>query len=187
MRAEQVVALVRDLEDHGITLWLVGGWGVDALLGEQTREHHDVDVLVDVADLERFVERLHALGFEFAYAWDGETRKVSHESWLANQQLPSAFVYVHPDGREIDTHVLDSADGAEPVPLWNTTHVVPGGGLQAFGVVAGKRVRCISAEMQRLAHEGYELPPKHLRILEFFGWPDARRVPSGDVLPLQSA
>ncbi len=162
MRAEQVVALVRDLEDHGITLWLVGGWGVDALLGEQTREHHDVDVLVDVADLERFVERLHALGFEFAYAWDGETRKVSHESWLANQQLPSAFVYVHPDGREIDTHVLDDADGAEPVPLWNTTHVVPGGGLQAFGVVAGKRVRCISAEMQRLAHEGYELPPKHL-------------------------
>ena len=156
-----MVALVRNLEDHGITLWLVGGWGVDALLGEQTRDHHDVDVLVDVADLERFVERLRALGFEYTYGWD-ETRNLSHDSWLAIRELPSAFVYVHPDGREVDTHVLGDADGAEPVPLWDTTVVIPRGGLQAIGVVAGKHVRCISAEMQRLAHEGYELPAQHL-------------------------
>ena len=87
---------------------------------------------------------------------------LQQDGFLFRRQDGSHQRYVHPDGREIDTHVLDSADGAEPVPLWNTTHVVPGGGLQAFGVVAGKRVRCISAEMQRLAHEGYELPPKHL-------------------------
>src|SRR6185436_8068291 len=111
MKPEQVVELISDMEDHGVRLWLVGGWGVDALVGEQTRDHHDLDVLVDVIDLERFVERLRELGLEFAYAWE-ENRDVRHASWHADGALPSAFVYVHRDGREVDTHVLrDSKDG----------------------------------------------------------------------------
>ena len=34
----------------------MGGWGVDALLGAQTREHHDLDVLVLGEDLPALAE-----------------------------------------------------------------------------------------------------------------------------------
>jgi lincosamide nucleotidyltransferase A/C/D/E len=157
MNAEQVVGLVRDMKGHGIRLWLVGGWGVDALLGEHTRDHHDLDVLVDVIDLERFVERLHELGFEFAYVWE-ETTDARDSAWHTSGTLPTAFVYVHRDGREIDTHVLGNAEGEDPEALWNTTFVFTKAGLGADGVIAGEPVRCISAELQRLAHQGYQLP-----------------------------
>src|SRR5690242_455224 len=45
MRAEEVVALYTLLDDHGVRLWVDGGWGIDALLAEQTRPHKDLDVL----------------------------------------------------------------------------------------------------------------------------------------------
>ena len=30
----------------GIKVWIDGGWGVDALLGECTREHQDLDIMI---------------------------------------------------------------------------------------------------------------------------------------------
>ena len=42
MNASDVVELLNRLEEHGIDVWLNGGWGVDALLGHQTREHDDL-------------------------------------------------------------------------------------------------------------------------------------------------
>ena len=37
MRPEDVVQIVHVLENAGIAVWFDGGWGVDALLGQQTR------------------------------------------------------------------------------------------------------------------------------------------------------
>ncbi len=34
----------------GITVWIDGGWGVDALLGECTREHQDLDIMISWED-----------------------------------------------------------------------------------------------------------------------------------------
>ena len=42
--ASQVLKLCRDLHAHSIEIWIDGGWGVDALLGTQTRPHSDVDI-----------------------------------------------------------------------------------------------------------------------------------------------
>src|SRR5207249_348914 len=39
MSAADAFGLYELFEDNGIKVWLDGGWGVDALLGEQTREH----------------------------------------------------------------------------------------------------------------------------------------------------
>jgi lincosamide nucleotidyltransferase A/C/D/E len=165
VRSEQVAALVGEMENHGVRLWLMGGWGVDALVGEQTRDHHDVDVLVRVVDLERYIDRLRALEFEPAYVWDDETRAVHHASWSTSRALPTAFVERHTDGREVDTHVLDVDAAGEPVALWNTTVRFTWEGLGGEGVVDGLRVRCLSVALQREAHEGYELPPHHVEDL----------------------
>jgi lincosamide nucleotidyltransferase A/C/D/E len=51
----------------------MGGWGVDALLGRQTRPHKDLDVLVpvdDLADLERVLGRHD---FTRTLIWEEET------------------------------------------------------------------------------------------------------------------
>lgn len=50
MHAEDVIMLTLLLE-QGVQIWLDGGWGIDALLQQQTRPHKDLDVLVQLADL----------------------------------------------------------------------------------------------------------------------------------------
>jgi lincosamide nucleotidyltransferase A/C/D/E len=46
LSAEDAVALYSLIESRGIQLWVVGGWGVDALVARVTRSHKDLDVLV---------------------------------------------------------------------------------------------------------------------------------------------
>jgi lincosamide nucleotidyltransferase A/C/D/E len=41
-------------ERAGITVWLDGGWGVDALVGRPTREHDDLDIAIALASESRF-------------------------------------------------------------------------------------------------------------------------------------
>jgi len=40
--AEHVLEILTAL--HGTDVWIGGGWGVDALVGEQTRPHGDLDL-----------------------------------------------------------------------------------------------------------------------------------------------
>jgi lincosamide nucleotidyltransferase A/C/D/E len=39
-----VIDLYATLENLGVEIWIDGGWGVDALLGEQSRPHQDLDI-----------------------------------------------------------------------------------------------------------------------------------------------
>ena len=57
MIAADVISLYTELEKLGITIWIDGGWGVDALLGEQTRPHHDLDITI----LQKDVPKLRQL------------------------------------------------------------------------------------------------------------------------------
>jgi len=51
--ADDAVMTCQRLSEHGIAVWLTGGWGIDALLREQTRPHKDLDLLVLVDDVVR--------------------------------------------------------------------------------------------------------------------------------------
>jgi len=42
--ADEVVRVLDRLEQDALAAWLDGGWGVDALVGRQTRPHKDVDI-----------------------------------------------------------------------------------------------------------------------------------------------
>ena len=165
MLADQVMALYVDMEAHRVRLWLMGGWGVDALLGRQTRSHHDVDVLVDVVSLERFRERLSELGYELSYVWDEEVWWVHDASWSSDERQPTAFVCGHPDGREIDVHVVRLDDQGGVATLWTCPYGFSADDLQGRGVVADQPVRCLTPEAQLAAHTGYELPPHHVADL----------------------
>ena len=63
LSARDAVALYELLREYGVRCWLIGGWGVDALLGQQTRPHKDLDVLVRRQDLPRLRQLCREHGF----------------------------------------------------------------------------------------------------------------------------
>lgn len=157
VRASMVVRLTHALRRRGIEWCVVGGWGVDALVGQQTREHTDLDVFVRRDELDDVLETLRQAGFRHASAW-GESRPLASPGPCAGHD--SAFVMTDDDGAEVDVHVYESR-GARVEPLWDTPIGFEHDDVAARGVVAGIIVRCLTAEKQLEAHNGYELPEPH--------------------------
>jgi lincosamide nucleotidyltransferase A/C/D/E len=115
---------------------------VDALLGEQTREHSDVDLAIDVRDLPAAEEKLGRLGFAEVDADPGR---------------PARVVLRDAPGRQVDLHPLTfdgNGDGWQELPD-GERGAYPGAELVA-GAVGGRAVPCISAELQLRHHSGYE-------------------------------
>jgi lincosamide nucleotidyltransferase A/C/D/E len=140
MSAEDVVALLGLME--GIDVWLEGGWGVDALLGEQTREHDDLDLVVAGSDVPLLVEALGHEGYE-----------------VAKGQLPTCIVLLDPAGRQVEVHPVafnEAGDGIyrmEDGRDW----AYPSAGFAGRGSIGGQSVPCLTPEVQVLCHAGYEL------------------------------
>jgi lincosamide nucleotidyltransferase A/C/D/E len=149
MQADDLIGLLDLLEQSGVIVWLDGGWGVDALLGEQTREHDDVDLIVERVDVPRLAETLAAQGYE-----------------LVVGAPPGNFVLVDTLGRQVDVHpvAFDHRGGVylmEEGREW----IYPAAGFAGRGHVGGRPVRCLSADVQVLVHAGYELTEKDYREL----------------------
>ena len=160
MPASTAALLCEALRSAGIAFQVVGGWGVDALLGRQTREHHDLDLLVDADDLPRLDEVLGEHGIAPAFVWEED---VALE--LAGETRPSAFVALGGGGVEVDVHAVSI--GADGVPVMRTagaTRLDPDA-LGGRGTIAGVPVPCFSAAAQRTAHTGYDLPEQQVRDL----------------------
>jgi len=97
MASDQVIETLKALARRS-QAWLDGGWGVDALLAEQTRPHRDLDLVVALPDLPRAQAALGTLGLEHAPEIEPELR--------ARVALRAA------DDRRVDLHpVLFDAAG----------------------------------------------------------------------------
>ena len=151
MDAAEVVRLLDLLEAADVTAWLDGGWGVDALLDEQTREHDDLDVIVRLADVPRLTETLADTGYEQVAGG-----------------APKSFVLTDAVGHQVDVHpvVFEDARGGGVYRMDDGSEwVYPSAGFAGRGRVAGRPVRCLTAEVQVLVHDGYELSKKDYREL----------------------
>ena len=144
---------------HGIQVWLTGGWGIDALLGLQTRPHHDLDVH-------------HAGGRRESACWSSWTDQgyTYKELWEENlwtedangTRMETAFFLRDADGREFDAHAMRLDEQGNGIPAWEKAEgfIFTPQYLAEEGTVAGYPVRCMSAEYQMVSHTGYELPEK---------------------------
>jgi lincosamide nucleotidyltransferase A/C/D/E len=141
LTADDVVEIVACLERATVTAWLDGGWGVDALLGEETRPHDDLDVVMALDDGEIACRALAALGFV-----------------LLEDERPTRFVLRDPTDRRIDVHTVtfDDEGGGIQVLQDGTPWRYPPEGFAGAGLVAGRPVRCLTAEVQLLCHLGYD-------------------------------
>jgi lincosamide nucleotidyltransferase A/C/D/E len=144
MRAQDVVEVIDALENAGVQVWVDGGWGVDAVLGEQTRQHDDLDVVVGVDDVPRLVVVLADLRYTEIRTWPDS---------------PEVFVLRAADDRRIDVHPVrfnEHGDGLQQIE-GGKEWAYPARGFGGAGTVGGRPARCLTPEVQVLCHAGYEL------------------------------
>jgi len=141
MRAADVLEVLACLERRSIAVWLDGGWGVDVLLGEQTRSHDDLDIVMAAAQLDAAQNALRALGFV-----------------LAVDELPTRCVLRDPTDRRIDIHpvTFDREGGGLQEQPDGDPFRYPPEGLAGNGTIAGQIVRCLTPELQLRCHLAYE-------------------------------
>jgi lincosamide nucleotidyltransferase A/C/D/E len=145
MPAKKVIDLYSTFEHLGFDVWLDGGWGVDALLGEQTRPHADLDIVIQQQDVPRLRAYLEASGFH-------DVERDDTCAWN--------FVLGDADGHDIDVHAIlfdAMGDGIYGPPEHGQMY--PAASLTGKGEVSGHPVRCISAEYMVQFHTGYALRP----------------------------
>ena len=155
MTSSDLIDLLRLLDDSSIEVWLDGGWGVDALLHEQTRRHMDVDIIVRLSDVSELRNLLQRRGFA-----------------LKEGSPPNSFVLADGLGLEVDVHavVFDDADNGVYRMENGEDWIYPVEGFGGVGLVDGIEVQCLTPAVQVLCHaHGYEpvekdfLDMEHLR------------------------
>ena len=60
---ETVIYLYQLFNTYHIKIWLDGGWGVDALLEEQTRLHGDLDIVVEERNVKKLMTLLQSVDY----------------------------------------------------------------------------------------------------------------------------
>lgn len=121
--------------------WVEGGWGVDALLGHQTRDHGDLDLAIDETVAPFACQTLVEDGFV-----------------VIHQDPPGFVSYAAEDGRVVDLCVTAADRYGD---RWNLKRVVGSGEPDypydgfTYGWIAGMRVPCIGPQVQMDHHLGY--------------------------------
>jgi len=153
MASADIVGLLDAFESAGVPVWIDGGWGVDALFGEQLRPHDDLDIVVDIRDVPTVKEVLRGSGYAFQ-----------------ESDVPLSFMVVDSEGRQVDVHPVtfdEQGNGLYQMDDGNTW-TYPAEGLAGTGAISGTPVRCLTPELQMGVHAGYELREKdheEIRIL----------------------
>lgn len=161
MDAARLIDLLDLLERLGISVWLDGGWGIDALLGEQTRDHDDLDLLARLGD----VADLRAALAERGYA-------------TVRGAPPTSFELVDVQGHQVDVHPVSFAPTGEGVYKMESGEdwVYPASAFTGVGAILGRTLACLAPEVVIVAHTtGYALDAAHQRdvqlLSERFGLP----------------
>ena len=143
MTAEQVLELVELLTARGLDVWVDGGWGVDALVGRQTREHGDLDLGVARPHLQTVIKVLDEVGYA-----------------VTDERFVQVTVQLtHFEGHRVDLHPSTpvAGGGTEQTDFEGNTYYIP---PPAHGHIGGQPVRCMPLETQLHTHQGYNLRPK---------------------------
>jgi lincosamide nucleotidyltransferase A/C/D/E len=149
MQLLEVDRILLALEGRSIRVWVLGGWGVDALVGRQTRDHRDLDLAIDAEQWDDCWAEMAVLGYQpETDLWPIRVEFASPEGW----------VDVHP------VRFDPSGDGVQAGPD-GTTFDYPRNHLTT-GTLNSRTVPCVSAAWQLAVHSGYEPQPQDVADVE---------------------
>lgn len=145
MSADDARALMSAITEAGVHACVGGGWGVDALLGVQTRAHSDLDLWVPADELHDLLRSLVAANVDRVYPWTGDR--------------PWNWVLHDGHSRRVDLHLYEPKPGGE----WHYGSVLAGecfppDALAGTGRIGGLEVRCESPGWALRFRAGY--PPR---------------------------
>ena len=169
--AEDVIELYSGLLAEGVQVWVDGGWGIDALLGRQTRPHKDFDAIAAFEDLPALTRFLSGRGCALKLIWENNRWAPSSEplAMIGREssavEAATAFVLEDGLGHELDFHVVRFDELGRGVPAWDCDFVFPPEAFAGLGHIGGARVRCLSAEIQMRTHTGYALKESDIHDL----------------------
>ncbi len=144
MEANDVIELYNLLEENGIEVWIDGGWGIDALLGRQTRQHKDLDIAIYHKDKPKLRKLLKDRGYTDVASDD-------RSDWN--------FVLGNGES-EIDVHTFIFDDNGNNI--YGTAY--PKASLSGTGVINGESIQCIPPEWVVTLHAQAKYEPKEKDI-----------------------
>lgn len=138
MTAKDVVEFLQLCKENGIEVIIDGGWGVDALLGKQSRLHADLDIALEHKYVPKLRQLLKARGYQDVPRDD--TRECN-------------FVMGDDKSHEIDFHSFTFDEKGNHI----FGIAYPLESLTGTGTINGYSVKCISPEWMVKFHTGYTL------------------------------
>jgi len=137
-QALSIVDVIEAVSDY----WIGGGWGIDALVGHQTRPHIDLDICFPAPNLDAIVAALQRSGFTIEQDW-----------------RPARLLMTHPDKYGVDLNPLnfDATGVGTQVDEDGEVHRYPTEDL-VVGSIGGRWVPCLSARLQLELRGGAEAP-----------------------------
>jgi lincosamide nucleotidyltransferase A/C/D/E len=137
----RVTGLMDAIAAAGVRCWVGGGWGIDALLGRETRRHHDLDLVIgDVPDEVARLERVLS----------GEGFRLRVRELNPGLLMPVRIAWQDDRGCSVEVMPVDLGKrpfgGPQGAPEPRFTH----------GIIGGREVPCLSAGLQFALHTGYE-------------------------------
>lgn len=135
---EDAIEIISTLENAGIKVFIDGGWGVDALLGYQSRAHNDIDIFIESSHKDNTFKILSINGYKEIKM---DYSNTDHSVWKDKKNriidlhifsYSSDFNYIF-EGQEYESEVFSGT-----------------------GKIGNIDVVCIPPEYQVLFHLGYE-------------------------------
>ena len=144
MTSAEVVGIIKLLEQNGIEVYVDGGWGVDALLGELTRAHEDLDIALPHRFVPLLRELLEARGYKEIPRPD--TRDCN-------------FVLGDDKGHLVDVHSYTFDENGKHIfgVAYQPRH------LTGTGAIDGYPVKCPPPDVMVEFHTGYEVDENDYR------------------------
>lgn len=149
------------LQEADLKFWFAGGWGIDVLVGLQSRDHLDLDIVIEDyrRDEPRVCRALSGLGY------------VRPEPKVGGIWMPSVIALSDWSGRRIELMEIDwerFAVNSGLVASDETGVAVSALRERAFaeGVIFAQKLPCLSRRAQLLFHSNFTLSEKQRQDLD---------------------
>ena len=148
MMAEDVTRIYTWLKDEGVTVWIDGGWCVDALLGMQTRDHSDLDIAVNRNDNDTLRTLLISGGFT------KEEKRPDSSEWM--------YVLENENGVKVDVHAFEYDNSGNNI--YGVEY--PFGSLAGTGTIDGLKMNCVAPDWMYKFKTSYEPTEKDIKDVQ---------------------